>query len=326
MVGKKILWRGVMKNKKMRFVILSAGLLFFHCFGYVYQVSVMEKVIDPEDDKKQIVIGIGDYHDKSHPANSDQREYLEALFKKAKNLKLIVEDLSSINNDGRSMCCNYVINSRGGILGKLADVARTESVEVDNVEYRYCRVAALGPLLNNNQVVSEQRASSSSLLIKVLLQEVLDELERVRHYDDGLFLNGLYNRCVHEVQKSLQQLKMNSYGSITIADYCTRFFKNKHTQELEKMCIFDSPLIDMKIIHSIVSSPEKTIIVVAAGGSHIEKTNAILATLGYKKIITSSSSSIQHHAVESSLGSDKKNKAGVNPPALDMHILDKFID
>ena len=199
-----------MRNKKILYFVCGVNMLFFHCFGYVYHVSVMKK----DQGNSQMIIGIGDYHDKSHPANNSQRVYLESLIKKCKNVKLIVEDLSSINDDGRSMCGNFMINARGGILGKLADVARDKGVDVDNVEYRYCRVAALGPLLKNMSLSPSNVIESSSILLKSLSKEVADEIERIQHYKDGVVLNKLYNRCVREVTKAVQRFQFELYNNL----------------------------------------------------------------------------------------------------------------
>ena len=125
----------------------------------------MKKPIDPQKNTYQLIIGIGDYHDKTHPVNAEQRTYLESFIKNCRKAasKVIVEDLSSINNDGKGVCCNFAINAYGGVLGTLADIARLQSVDVDNVEYRFCRVAGIGPLLNN-RVVRTTRALPSNAI------------------------------------------------------------------------------------------------------------------------------------------------------------------
>lgn len=316
-----------MNNKLMRVMVCSLSMLFLDCFGYVYQLSVMKKIINPQTNDAQVIIGIGDYHDKNHPANADQRSYIEAMIKKCKKGKLIVEDLSSVNNDGRGMCCNYIINARGGILGKLADVVRADSGDVDNVEYRYCRVAALGPLLNNVQAEPSRVASTSMISLTALAQEVSNEIERIKQYNDGTVLNALYKRTAQEVTKAFKQLQLDNTRHTTVADYCSNVSKKNYSKELEKICIFDSPIIDMKILHSIVSSPDKSVIVVAAGGSHIEKVSALLAVLGYKKVVAPAGEFLKCHAVESALGSEsKKADSLATPPALDMHILDQFVN
>jgi hypothetical protein len=309
---------------------LGYGLCFFvwSCFSYVYQLSVMEKPISSTQRTPQIVIGIGDYHDKSNPYNAHQRNYLEAFIKKCKllNSKVIVEDLSSVNSDGRGFCCSFSINARGGILGKLADFARTESIDVDNVEYRYCRVAAVGPLLNNSEVLPNNFSSSTAITVDAVGKEVRDEIEVVKRYDDGVFLNALYKKVTQDVNKSFNKLKLNQDPQLSIADYCKRFFKNEYIKNLERLCVFDSPLVDMKIIHSIVKSPDKSVIVVAAGGSHIEKMSENLAGIGYKKILLKAPLKMVDDtlAVKSSLESEQK-RAADEPPAIDMRILEEFI-
>lgn len=308
-------------------IMLCLCSFVWSCFSYVYQLSVMEKLTNPAHRTAQIVIGIGDYHDKSNSHNAHQRNYLEALIKKCKllNGKVIVEDLSSINSDGRGFCCNFSINARGGILGKLADFARTQSVDVDNVEYRYCRVAAIGPLLNNSDVLPENFNSSKAITVDAVGKEVRDEIDVVKRYDDGVFLNALYKKVTQDVYKSFNKLKLSQDSQLSIADYCKRFFKNEYVKNLERLCVFDSSLVDMKIIHSIVKSPDKSVIVVAAGGSHIEKMSENLAGIGYKKILLKFPQKMADDVlvVKSSLASENKRSAG-EPPAIDMRILDEF--
>ena len=264
---------------------------------------------------------------KSIPANQAQRAYLESLIKRCRNIqsKLIVEDLSSVNNEGKGMCCNFAINAHGGILGKLADSARMQSVDVDNVEFRFCRVAGIGPLLNNPQSRPSEFVSATSIGMDALYKEIVDELERIARYDDGKQVNDLYKPLIAHVKKSLHQLKIDRVIKQSIAQYCASVFKNNYVKHLEKLCIFDSPLIDIKIMHSIVSTPEKSIIIVAAGGSHIEKMKLFSSSriILYKKIMPQYF--YQHKNIDNALGAGHKNDMHARPPAVDLKVLDEII-
>jgi len=316
-----------MRNYFFKKIFFIVGIVFFNSYGYIYEISVMKKVIDPKKDHYQLIIGIGDYHDKDHPANQDQRAYLEDFIKLCHTLgaKLIVEDLSSVNNDGKGMCCNFAINSRGGVLGKLADMARLHSIDVDNVEYRFCRVAGIGPLLNDPYSKPYDFASASSINIKSLYKEVVEELGQISQYDDGKLINNLYKTLIIDVKKVFNKLKFDYTMKQSIAQYCAQLPKHNYLKNLEKLCIFDSPLIDIKIMHSIVSSPDKKIIIVAAGGSHIEKINSMLASLGYKKIITPTVTSHKYQHIDNALSSGNKNNKQSRPQAINLTILDQFI-
>jgi len=278
--------------------------------------------------KEQFIIGLGDYHDKDHPANKDQRSYLELILKKSlARVKLIVEDLSSVNNDGNGMCCNYAISTRGGVLGKLADFARAYLIDVDNVEYRFCRVVAVGPLLNSASI-AKNSTSGAAININELYKEVVDELEKIRKYDDGSMANALYKRIIADVNKAFGQLKLDHIRNISIGEYCSRLSKNNYIKNLERLCVFDSPLIDLKILHSIVSCQDKPIIIVAAGGSHIEKMNSFLQSIGYQKVaIPSTSAHIQQNVYNMLASGKRKNSSNRynKPSAINLDVLEHFL-
>jgi hypothetical protein len=168
-------------------------------FGYFYSLYV-KKIVNKKG-LPQLIILLADYHDKTHAANKEQRIYLESLLKKCSNkkVKLIVEDLSSANNDGRMICCNFGINCAQGVLSNLANKARSLGIVVDNVEYRYCRVAAIGPLINNNTADPHSFRSCTGITITALHKEIMDEMEKIKKYNDGKKLNDYYKRIVARV-------------------------------------------------------------------------------------------------------------------------------
>lgn len=277
--------------------------------GYFYNFCVDKKVIDKKTNKCQMVIGLFDYHDKAHPVNKDQRDYLNVLLKKcvAMKAKLIVEDLSSVNNEGRMIYAHCSANSSQGILGQLASKARALGVMVDNVEYRYCRVAGIGPLLNNLTLNPHSVKSAGVIAAGSLYDEVINEIEKIKKYDDGKVLNNIYKRTLADVLRDLSHCAFDAHKKRTIACYCSNLGRTQYRQELERLCIFDSALIDMNIMHSIVSAPDAPIIFVVAGGSHIEHVSSILKRIGYKTVFASSQSPYNI------------------PLPIDVSILDKFI-
>jgi hypothetical protein len=150
--------------------------------GYFYYLCVAKKMVSKNDRQQHIVL-LADYHDKNHPANKGQRAYLESLLQKykSKKIKLIVEDLSSINNDGRMICCNFGINCAEGVLGHLANKARSFGIAVDNVEYRYCRVAGIGPLITNTKADPHTVRSACGITLVSLYKEIVDEIEKIKN-------------------------------------------------------------------------------------------------------------------------------------------------
>lgn len=259
----------------IKFFVIMVLLITNNNFGYFYYACVV-KII--KNNKPQYIILFSDYHDKMHDANKNHRRALECLLKKNKscNVKLIVEDLSSINNDGRMICCNYGINCARGVLGHLANKARALGICVDNVEYRYCRVASIGPLINNIQADPHSFRSSTGIKLGMLYNEIINEIEKIKRYDDGKKLNVFYKHAVAQVRNTLCKMKLCSKDkTATVAHYCAQLHQEKYRQKLENLCIFDSALIDINIMHSIMSSAEPIIFVVA-GGSHIQQVHALL--------------------------------------------------
>jgi hypothetical protein len=267
-------------------------------YSYFYHVCVLKKVMDTHD-KQQWIILLGDYHDKVHPVNKEHRAYLEFLLKKCVAIKgkLIVEDLSSINNDGRMICSNFGINCSEGVLGQLASKARELGVVVDNVEFRYCRVAAIGPLLKNVHVDPFTLPSSATITLVSLHKEVVDEIEKIKKYDDGKLLNSFYKKTIGRVRSDLAKMRLSESSEATIAHYCTHLRFKKYRQELEKLCIFDSALIDVNILHSIALCPAISCMFVVAGGSHTIQVADLLQSIGYEMVFITSGSESEPVAI-----------------------------
>lgn len=286
--------------------VLSVMLLLVanNSFGYFYYLCI-KKVIN-KNGVPQLIVLLSDYHDKTHPANKDQRVYLESLLQKCSNkkVKLIVEDLGSVNNDGRMICCNFGINSTEGVLSNLANKARSLGIAVDNVEYRYCRVAGIGPLMSNITADPHLFRSSCAITLCSLYKEIMGEIEKIKKYNDGKKLNDYYKQAIDQVRTHLSRMNIgNRDCSKTIAHYCAQLKSRSYRKQLENLCIFDSELIDSNLIHSIMSCDEP-IVLVAAGGSHIIEVNKLLEKNGAESVFIVS----DHHQ-----------------KPIDITIIDKFI-
>ena len=302
-------------------IAVALLLLANNTFGYFYHGRVMKRA---KGSRQQYIILLCDYHDKVHPANKTQRVLLEQFLQRcaAAKGKLIVEDLSSVNNDGRMICCNYGINSCEGVLGHLANKARELGMCVDNVEYRYCRVAGIGPLLNNITSNPHSFRSSAGITTVSLHQEVLDEIEKIKKYDDGKRLNAFYKRIVSEVCSMLSKMGLHTtHKKNTVAHYCSALEQGNYREQLEKLCIFDSALIDINIMHSIARC-DRSLILVVAGGSHIEKVSKLLQKMGYQSLFTTPDSS-SPQLIKASQASSTSSQTCPQP--IDISVLDRFI-
>ena len=270
----------MLRNSLMIILLLITN----HSFGYLYFLSIKKGT--NKNGSAQLIILLADYHDKTHPANKGQRVYLESLLQRCnrEKIKLIVEDLSSVNNDGRMICGNFGINCTEGVLSTLASKMRSLGITVDNVEYRYCRVAAIGPLINNSRANPHSFRSCSGITMAALHKEITDEIEKIKKYNDGKQLNDYYKRAIKHVTSHLSKMNVNSSDrSKTVAHYCACLRSSAYRKKLENVCIFDSTLIDSNIMHSIMCC-DKPIIFVAAGGSHILEIDRLLEKMRYESL------------------------------------------
>ncbi len=172
--------------------------------SYLYQAVVMRKWNDLHD-RYHYFIGLGDYHNKKHPANQEQRDQLANLFAQADptDVKVLTEDLSVRNSDGRFSFGRLYVNSRGGFLGGITERCQCWGIDVDNLEYRYARVCALGPLLNHSKQHPQSFASVRGISVDQLYREVSDECDRIDSFDDGPILNEWYQKCIQREASTL---------------------------------------------------------------------------------------------------------------------------
>jgi len=221
------------------------------------------------------------------------------------------------------VCCNFGINSSEGVLAKLADKARSIGIGVDNVEYRYCRVAGIGPLLNNIKASPYSFRSSATIKKLSLYKEVADEIEKIKKYNDGKLLNNYYKRAITAVHAALLKIDFNNKG--TVADHCKQLQCKQYRQELENLCIFDSALIDINIMHAITKYPQAPLIFVIAGGSHIDQVSSMLEHMGYELLFKTSSCS-EGSGLKKVLNSENTASSLDNyPKPIDLSIIEKFI-
>src|SRR5437016_2739115 len=79
--------------------------------GFIYEVKALRKW-DKEQGKYHYFIGLSDFHDKRHPGTEKQLKDLTGFLSKADrhNTHLIVEDLSSPNDQGCFECGTFYVN------------------------------------------------------------------------------------------------------------------------------------------------------------------------------------------------------------------------
>ncbi|MEX0849309.1 MAG: hypothetical protein WD055_03705 [Candidatus Dependentiae bacterium] len=259
-------------------------LMMHNVHGYIYQAVVMRKW-QPDFNRFHYFIGLGDLHDKKHPSNGEHVQKLEQLLANTQkdDLKLFTEDLSAANSDGHYVVKGYLINSRGGILGGLTDKCRTFGIDVDNLEYRYARVCALGPVLNNRDKNIFDLASTCKINIGDFTNEIYDELDRIALFQDGAQCNGWYKKNMQNIKRKMRDLDWPSCQNAHIAEYLSCMNKPL-VPFINHLLTFDASILDMKMVHEITQHTDKERICAIAGGSHIDRASKVLKKIGYSSV------------------------------------------
>ena len=249
--------------------------------AYIYRVHLMQQGAGQVQGKR--VIALSDYHDRSHPSTIEQKIHLRDLLNQCKTCKahVIVEDLSSTNTRGVNGCGRYLVNSRGGILGGLSGTCKRMDLEVSNLEYRFCRVAAFAPLLNSAMVHGASAHPSDGIYMHDVYEEILQQIDKIRSFNDGPLLNACYAQHIDQINNDMQELCGDNHKNMNITEYIHAYMPAGDTvQLLKKLLTFDSILFDLDLVHTIVNSDNTTLVVIA-GGMHIENMCVMLEKVGY---------------------------------------------
>lgn len=272
--------------KRVLLQVVCLWIMSFHgaLYSFVYNANVLRLHMDAMHDY-QYVIGASDFHDKWHHANDAQRTMLERILNgcSKRDTLVITEDLSSCNVNGCRGCANFTINSSKGILAGLTTYCSNHWIPVVNVEYRYCRVAALGPVINNITAVPTTFPSTNSITVQQLIDEVNKIIDEVSKYNNSKTLHTEYKKHIDHIKTYMKNLKMFEHATKTVAEYIqvTTTPANRMAR-VKELLTFDSVLLDMRIIHEILKAPTKKQIVIFAGGTHIENVSHWLQKIGYK--------------------------------------------
>jgi hypothetical protein len=302
--------------------------LFTGNYAFIYEIKVLRKW-DANRQKYHYFIGLSDFHDKNNHSGSSQLNKLEQLLAglDKKNNKIVVEDLSSQNAQGRKQCGHFFINSRGGILGGLTDKTKGMGLDVDNIEFRYCRVSSLGPVLNNLGGNLEDCPSAMQVKISALIDEITHEIQEINRYSDGYALNKIYDTSVKEVIKAIKLLRLDEAQNLTVAQYLARHSHNQNRLELlKKLLTFDSCLLDIKIAHAAMQANNKDRMIAIAGGAHIARVCELLTTQGYTATDSTKITFAREHDLQKCLGSHVVEGAFcVKPEPIDLSLFEKAL-
>lgn len=281
--------------------------------AYIYHALVMRKW-NEQLNRYHYFIGLGDFHHKQHPANQKHLQELQNLLAEApkNSLKVLTEDLSVANDIGRRGSLGFSINSRGGLLGGLTDICRDIGIPTKNLEYRYARVCALGPMLNNLKADPYSFDSTRMLSVGDLADEIYTELARVAQFKDGMPVQSWYNSCMRDIQKRMESFNWSHDKKMSVAEYLSQT-KKPLGPFLQNLLTFDAGLLDIKIVHEIMQHPDVDYTCAIAGGSHIDRAGNALKKIGYASIWHAQSEGAVASAIDA--GSEAHRAAYITKPA-----------
>jgi rhodanese-related sulfurtransferase len=310
--------------------LLFTGTLFLTTsfnYGYIYQIHVLRTWVHAHNDY-QYVIALGDWHDKKTTATHTQRAYLEHLITccDAQNTHIIVEDLSSNNCGRNSNCGKHILNTRGGILGGFAQLCHTNNISVENVEYRYCRVASLGPALRASSIDAPAHHITSSMRMSAITQEITNAVEELRS-NKNPHINTIIDTITQETDEKMEQLNLNNQPSHTVHEYLqTHATQDTKQQLLNNLLVFDSALMDAKIVENVLNNTEKTTIIILAGGTHAQRAAQLLQKLDYELVYSSTIKHIKEYNLTNCAGSAiSKGRFCYRPQPINIHCIEKYI-
>lgn len=290
--------------------------LFNSLDAYIYQAIIMKKWNDLRN-RYHYVIGLGDYHIKNENVIKKQHDQLRVFLANmdAQSCKVITEDLSVPNIDGRCGSGKFRINSRGGFLGGITEKCRDMGLNADNLEYRYARVCSIGPVLKDNAKDPKTYPSVAGISVGDVVKEIKDESQKIAKFNDGRVLNDWYRASVEQVDKKIVAYGLTDH-KMSMADYLAS--KKSNPMLLQKLLTFDRALLDAHIVHSVVNTNKENICLLA-GGSHIERVSQMLEKVGYKRVLELPKINAHPTQLESCVQSENGMSDNVNIPyAIDL--------
>jgi len=318
-------------KRSMKFLLVVSCFLMLcaNSFAFIYEVKVLRKW-DDKNRRFHYFIGLSDFHDKIHKSNQNQLKKIEKLLAQLdkSKTKIAIEDLSSVNASGRSSCGRYYVNSRGGVLGGLAQTTSAMGLDVSNVEFRYCRVVALGPVLNNLQDDLHKFPSVTTTNMQVLHDEIMNEVKDILAYEDGPLLKKVYSTIVEQIKTQIKKLHIEEHKHLTVAQYLEKHSNAKNRLELLKnLLTFDSNLLDLRLTHVVTSEVDtKDKVIAIAGGAHIGRVSELLQKFGYKDVSTTKVAFAKEYNLQQCLGSNIVDGAFcVKPQPIELDFLDAVI-
>ncbi len=306
-------------------------IVLFKCWlagGYSYEIKALRKW-HPDYRCYCYWIGVCDFHDKFHKANVSQRKKIEEILPgyNAADLLVLVEDLSSINDQGRLGCGPYYINSHVGILAGLGNFCKEHMIPVQNVEFRYCRVVALGPVINNIHAHPSLFGPTKKMTLAHLVQEI-EQLQwdlLLGNFD--LAFRELLNQKLLLINAEMKKLNLLREPNKTIAEYLTDTTTPLNRIEMVKTLLtFDGVLIGLKFVDSTLKADYKKKIIAFGGGTHIYEAYEMLQKMGgWEPVTHDDMPASKSPSLSKSIGAAGEGHYLIKPTPISLELLEHYL-
>jgi hypothetical protein len=273
---------------------------------------------------------LSDYHDRSLPENAQQRTSVLRKIDCCKpgDTKIIVEDLSSRNNSGACGCCCFSLNSNTGLLASMAQECQKRGLDVENVEYRYCRVIALGPVLHNLAADPQSITTTQHIRVADVLGEINQAVKEVKAQQCEK-LASFVQQQTNYIASELTYLDMFNYKTESMGYYLSkRTWPTNRLSILKKLLILDTGLLDLKIVNAVLEAQNKKHVIILAGGTHINHATQLLSTIGYEVVHKTEIQFFKESDLNKCyVGSDIiDNSYCIKPRAISIDVIDQFLN
>lgn len=295
--------------------------------SYSYDIKVLKKW-QPTLFCYHYWIGVCDFHDKTHAANTIQRKKIEDILPHSNphDILIIVEDLSSTNDAGRSGCGPYYINSRTGILAGLGGFCKEHHLPHCNVEYRYCRVVALGPVINNITADPLSFPSTKRMTISSLMQEIDQAYNQLLFGQTNALFNTALNEKSKNVQNMMKKLNLMHDHHKTIAEYLTdRSTPLNRLDMVKTLLTFDGIFIGLKIADASLKAPDKKKVIAFAGGTHINEAYELLQKVGGYEPVTAHEVSSPKGSINKGISTNASENYLSKPQPVSLELLEHYL-
>lgn len=317
----------------MNYIMIGIGLCSFvsgSLFGYSYEIKALRK-LNPQTKRYHYVIGVCDFHDKSHPVNEVQRKKIEESLQSHEKDKIyvIAEDLSS-SKDNKLIAGSFYINATTGILASLCNYCAQNRIPFSNAEYRYCRVAALGPIINNLQINPTTFPSARKITMGMLKQEIemaIYDLSHSMKMNASIFASE-YVLKIKKIQNAMKKMQFDEHSSTSVADYMNASSHSMNRLEVIKhLLTFDGCLVGFNIAQNAYKNFDKEKVVCFAGGTHINEAYDLLQKYGgYEKVTTTQLSIFKEHNLQKCLGANVVNGSFcLKPHPISLELLEHYL-